>query len=313
MIKVAIDPDVGKEAVVDARSNLSALSLRCLAERCLLVSESAEAAAQLLRSFSESPLELKGLVQQLLQHRMLVPYPEAPPTPISELEATEDLESWRSSADLLLLGAARDEYLREFSVAVSPEHVGVRDFMNAAVVERTYAAWDRSVKSGEARESVWRERFDLLSRFTDTVYITDAWAIGEVARELKYPSGRRSICGSMWFLAHLARSRVKVIHVVSSSSSLKDGIKSREAVGLVETWFGGQAPKKQIHLHLSSREFDHGRRVAFDGWVAFDIHKGLSSFDRDPIREGFGLNASADLLPEAIKGFRRLAAGATDL
>ncbi|MBD3947557.1 hypothetical protein [Nocardioides ganghwensis] len=285
--------------------------VRFLRERCLLVADSPSTVADLMRSFAGAAPEVRQIIQLLLSHRLLA-FPDRAPTVLEQLEDEDDLETWRDVADLLVLDDDLAEYWAELAPDATPEQTALRDLLHAAAVNRVYELWESSVKPGDVREQVWRDRFDLLARQPTQVFIMDAWAIGSLASALKYPSARRLPVGAQWFLGRLARSRVTAVHLASSHGGLKDGITPDEAIQIVGDWFRKQAPTKTLDLLLVRGEFDHGRRIAFDGWAAFDVHKGLASFDRDPIQEGFGMNASADLAPQVVERFKSLRLEAKD-
>ncbi|WP_156024791.1 hypothetical protein [Smaragdicoccus niigatensis] len=154
--------------------------------------------------------------------------------------------------------------------------------------------WHGFIPKGTNRESIWNQRFAPLAAQTRSVYILDHYAAANFADELRGAPGS-SIKGPAWFLGHLARTKVKRIHLACSSQPIEQkNMTVAQASELLTRWMRDRNPRIELRLHFE-RYFDHGRRVAFDGWAGFGIHNGLATFDHPELTEMLELHADAPL------------------
>jgi hypothetical protein len=307
LLNVGIDPTAGAE-LADGLKGPGPSLIRYLRERCMLVVESDAAAGELQRAFQHTvSTEVAEAVMQLLQHRRVRSSPVATPVALKDLESLDEIESWRGFADLLLLAQWRLEYLDPQATPADPEIATLREAMNSDAVARVNDEWDRPVRSGESREDVWRQRFQPFARHSDNAYVIDGYLAAELARRLKAPGKVKS--GGEWFLTRLAGTRVKRVHIATSSRPvLSDGRSVEEVHHLISTWFNSLGSGTELRLRIVDGNFDHGRRIAFAGFAGFDIHKGLATFDGSRITEIMGMNASRALADEVVREFARITA-----
>ena len=107
----------------------------------------------------------------------------------------------------------------------------------------------------------------------------------------------------------LANTRVKRVYIATSSRPVLSDRRSVEDVHhLILSWFNSLGSGTELRLHIVDGNFDHGRRVAFEGFAGFDIHKGLATFDDSRISESMGMNASRALADEVVREFTRITA-----
>jgi len=309
LLNVGIDPAAGAE-LADGVKGPGRSLIRYLRERCMLVVESDAAAGELQRAFQQTvSAEFAQAVALLLQHRRVRSAPVPAPVALKDLESLDEIGSWLGFADLLLLAQWRLEYLEPQTTPVAPEIATLREAMNSEAMERVNEAWDKPVLLGEKREDVWLERFEPFTRHSDNVYIVDGYLAAALARRLTAKAMGGPKPGGEWFLNRLANTRVKRVYIATSSRPVLSDRRSVEDVHhLILSWFNSLGSGTELRLHIVDGNFDHGRRVAFEGFAGFDIHKGLATFDDSRISESMGMNASRALADEVVREFTRITA-----
>jgi hypothetical protein len=306
LVKLGIDPDAGTELAEGSRQP-GPLFLRFVMERCLLVAESQEAAAGLLRAFQAGgSVELAQAFALLVQSHLELAPPPAP-VPIEQIANIDEVHSWGGLVDLLVLANYRFACLDEAAAGNAPEFTTLRDALNTVVVDQANAMWNGYLVAGQDRETVWRERFEPLARNTHRVCLLDRYLATALAEELSRTVRAKPAIGAEWFLAHLARTGITRLQIASSARSVREkGRTADEARDLITGWFRGLDTRTKLDLRIVEGNFDHGRRIAFEGWAGFELHNGLASFDKPRLTEGMGLVASPVLAREVVDQFRSL-------
>ena len=308
LLRVGIDPDAPEDL---GGPGPGPLVMRYLRERCVLVAESAAARASLIERLSHGPQELQQALSLLLSSSSRC-VDRVGPLPIDQITEPKDVSSWTGVADLLLLAQYRAEALAETGALLDPECSTFTGAANTRAFDLMSSRWERHAPAGESREVLWNEVFGPIAQHTDTVYITDRYAVKSLAVTLRGNARARHQSGPQWFLSRAARTRVKTIHLASSEREVRGGRLdpqgSRESI---QRWFNAMSTGTTLKVHLVEGDFKHGRRILFDGWVGFDVHNGLDSFADVELREEVDLNASVSLGREGRLEFERLVAGAT--
>lgn len=309
LARVGLDPEIASELALGAKGP-GALLIRHLRERFVLVAESDKALADLRRAFAlvQDPT-VRAAVAELARRCSVLEASDGatPPVALQALDDPELVTTWRGLADLLLLAEYRFDSLEGEGEYVDPEIASLRAALHTRVFDRLDELWDRSVQKGESRNEVWQRCFATLARHARRVYVIDRYAALHVVRQLSAPKRSRGDASAVWFLKHLARSAVEHVHVASSAREL--GVKADELGGVedrIVSWFDGLGSGTRLHLHLVQGEFEHPRRLAFDGYVGFGLHDGLASFP-DPISTSFSLGASAQAAQDIRRDFALLA------
>lgn len=308
LLKVAVAAEVG-DALASGSDPMPAASvIRRLRELVLLVSESPEDAASLLRSLRrvQSP-ELISVMMRLVQNRLVIAsHPK--PVPADSVWTSSDLATWRNVADTIVMAQYRTELFEDH--VAQPEVTSLAGLVTTDALERTERLRGALVRQGTPREDVWRERFAPLAQNSSRVYMIDPYASIALARDLQGKVGRHQT-GASWLLRKIASSPVKRIHLASSASPLvTQRLDPENVAAAVTKWFQALAPNTELELVFSRGRFVHGRRLAFDAWAGFDLHKGLASFDAQKVDETMTLTALPSLASDTRDLYRRLLADA---
>lgn len=306
LVKLAIDPDAGTELGEGSDPPGRAL-VRFLRERCLLVVDAESSGASLARGFAQSgSSELVQALGLLIQNRLRIA-PDPAPVPVDCIESEQDLRSWDGAAELLLLANFRAEVLRTAAQTGSPEISNLREALNSTVVDVSNELWDGYLRPGEHRDEVWRVRLLPFASNSRRLCIVDRYLALHMVRRLLDGADTHPARGGEWFLSTASRSGLSRISVVSSARELPKSLCSPgEAQAALQDWFDALGSAVRLDVHVVDGNFDHGRRIAFDGWVGFELHNGLASFDKPRLVEGMGLVASPRLGPEVFRHFRDL-------
>lgn len=310
LLKVGIDPEAGLE-LAEGVKGPGRILVRRLTERCVLVAESGASARQLQEAFRYArSAELSQVIALLIKTRLELPDGRGGsslPVPIRRIESAQDVASWRDLADLLLISKLRAEWLDLQGGSTTPEVANLREALNADAFERIESDWRRTVPVGENRETVWRDVFAPLAARTVRVYIVDGYLATNLYRSLNAGARGGVKSGAEWFLGHLARSNVRTIHVACSERHVRSGHYDPVHVrDVIDRWFRGTGSGTDLDLRIVGGTFPHTRRVAFDGWAGFELHKGLASFEGAKLTEIATLNASLDLANEVQEEFQDL-------
>jgi hypothetical protein len=206
---------------------------------------------------------------------------------------------------LLLISNLRAELLDLTEEATIPEVASLREALNADVFAHIESQWNRSIPAGTKRENVWQDVFAPLAVRSTRVYLIDGYLAANLYRGLTATERRRAKSGAEWFLGHLARTSVRFIHLACSKQSLGrlDPERVRETI---TEWFARLDSGTALDLRIVEGTFPHSRRIAFDGWAGFELHKGIESFDRPNITEQVTLNASIELANNVPADYRAL-------
>ena len=308
LLRVGIDPDAPEDL---GGTGPGPLVLRYLRERCVLVSDSSAARASLIERLSHGPQELRQALSLLLSSPSRC-VDRVGPLPIDQITEPEDVSSWIGVADLLLLAQYRADALAETGALLDPECSTFTGAANTRAFDLMFSSWERHAPVGESREVLWKEVFGPIAQHTETVYITDRYAAKSLADALRANARAKHQSGPQWFLSRLARTHVKTIHLASSEREVRNArLDPQDSKELIQRWFSGMSTGTTLEVHLVEGDFKHGRRILFDGWVGFDVHNGLQSFENVRPEEEVDLNASASLGREGRLEFARLVAGAT--
>jgi hypothetical protein len=282
----------------------AAALVRRLRDMVLLVADSSEAAASLLTALRrvQSP-ELVAAFSTLVQNRLVVAT-SSNPVPTDSIWSISDVRTWHNVADAIVLAQYRSELFTDESLR--PEVTFLAGLLATDALERTERLREALVPKGMTRESVWHERLAPLADHSSRVYIVDQYAAIALARDLASGRGRRE-SGATWLLRKLARSPVKRVYLATSASPLVvAGHEPADVRAAVGEWFQTLSASAELELVTCTGRFVHGRRLAFDAWVGFDLHKGLASFDGEKIDETMTLTALPSLASDTRDLFRRL-------
>jgi hypothetical protein len=306
LLKVGIDPDAGEELAVGL-TKPGRLLVRYLKERCLLVAEP-ESAADLVRAFQGAAPELAQAITLLVGQRLTAP-PEPSPVPLRDIVSCEQVGSWEDAAELLVLAETRlTALVEEADGDIVPEVTSLLGALNSDAVFMVNEHWEAHLRKGTHRETIWSERFEVLARHSRQVHIIDRYAAVSLTQLLTAKQPPKYQSGAQWFLGHLARSSVQSIHVASSARALrKNELRVDVALTSILGWFNALGTGSRLHLHVVDGDFDHGRRMAFEGWAGFELHNGMASFDKPRLEEDMSLNASAGLALDVSLAARALA------
>jgi hypothetical protein len=157
LLRVAIDPDVGREIAGGREKPPTGLLLRHLRERCLLALGPGAGAAELISTFSRcGSAELAMLIGELLSNRLADSGEVASVVPMDQVETDAEVESWHKVAELLLMTQWRSDWLAEDRRTATPEVSSFRDALQCRAFVNLEETWNRWVDEGERREDVWR-------------------------------------------------------------------------------------------------------------------------------------------------------------
>lgn len=308
-LRVALDPDAGPE-ILQSRSRIpGAILVRYLRERCLISLDAQTSVGSILSSLDGPGLtELRAVFVELLQSRS-VRYPDVTAVPIGDCETAEQTATWSELADLLLLAAYRmDEIDPRRASRLRPELSTLGDMLHTDTAAMVDELWAQFVAAGTSRERAWATVFEPFARTATRVVVIDAYAAIGIYRGLNAGRGRHHDGGPVWFLQHLHRSRIREIRLFSSSRAL-DGHRADAVAERIHGWWSGLGGGgARLRLHLVDGDFDHARRLAFEGWAGFELHKGLASFDAPRLREGITIAPSLALAHQVQAQARALQA-----
>lgn len=291
LLRVAVDP----EAPLDIGGRgPGPLLIRYLRDRCVLVFDSDVSRAHLARSLVELPAELRQVVLGLLDRRAET-VPDTGPVPLQDLTEVAEVVTWAELADVLLLAEFRASALDEEGAALRPEYATFRDALHTSAFDNLADRWERHAPMGTSREELWNEVFAPFANRGPSVYITDGYAAKNLHAALSV-GRRRHQTGPQWFLGHLARSKVRTVHLACSSDVIAAArVRPDDAHTVITKWFDGLGSGTRLHLHLRPGRFKHNRRIVFDGWAGFEIGNGMASFEFPSLKEEIELNASVAL------------------
>lgn len=310
LVRVAVDPYAGLE-LAEGDRRPGQLLVQRLRERCLLVTDSKKSLAELLDAFRRcGSAELAAVMEQLVSHRSrlaVARHGGATPVSLFEVERMEDVATWRDVAHLLLLSQMRAGEIGHRRV--EPETSTMREALNTDAFAEVESQWNWTAPAGTSRETIWAKTFGPLAAEATHLYVIDGYLLANLWRQIGNPrrvgAPKRGI---EWFIGKIAQSRIRYINIVSATRSVPSGINAEEARSKVLDWWShefGAGPK--LDLRLVRGDFPHGRRIAFDGWAGYELHKGLSTFDSTRTNETVTLNASLELAKEVRAEYRRLA------
>jgi hypothetical protein len=311
LLRVAIDPYAGLE-VAEGKHRPGRLLARHLRERCLLVADSGQSLAELLDAFRRGgSVELAAVIEQLANHRYrpaVVPKDAPPPVSVSDIDRVEDVATWREIAHLLLLSQLRIDEIGHDTV--DPEVSTMREAHNSDAFDEVESRWAWTASAGTSRDEIWAKTFGPLAAEATHLYLIDGFLLQNLYERMRKPPRDRAIKkGVEWFAGKVARSRVQYVNVLGTNRSLPYGVDAEQVESAVQEWWSREfGPKPKLDVRLISGDFPHGRRIAFDGWAGYELHKGLSTFDSARVDETVTLHASLALAHEVRAEYRLLAA-----
>lgn len=308
LLTIGIDPDAARELASGGVRGPGRTLIRELRERCLLTVDSTDSLSDLVAAIHTGrAAELAQVIQQLVAARR-IKFPNRsgpPPVPIDRIHNARDVAGWRDFAQLLLVGEVRAAVLAEEEIS-APEIAMLHEAADTEAFERLQRNWRRAAPKGKSRDKVWRESFAPLAKYTSHVYAVDGFFAVDLYRALNNPPRDGAVPGAQWLFSNLGKAGVQHVHVACSLTRVRDKHSDPDVVlqGVRGALTGPQMP--ELHLHPVSREFVHGRRLAFDGWAGFELHKGAASFDGYELAETMNLAASPELGVEVRKEFDEL-------
>jgi hypothetical protein len=191
-----------------------------------------------------------------------------------------------------------------------PELATLDTAADSLAFERLNRQWQRAFPAGTRREEVWTQIFAPLAEHTSHVYVVDGYFAADLLRGMERPHIK---AGGGWFLARLAGTSVGRIHIACSTRPFREkGLDAREVHAQIASSFSRFNTGMSLDLRMVDRRFSHGRRVSFDGWAGFELHRGLASFDGDKLAEIVSLTASLELATEVRNAHRNLVQGRLD-
>lgn len=307
LLPVGLDPDALRELASGDASGPGPAVIRKLRERCLLAVGSRSAVRELLEACNGcGSAELSQVLAQLVKSRLLAPDDGAGgPVPLDQLEHPGEVASWRELADLLVLAELRAEVIEARKLKGPPEVSTLRDAANTQAFDRLDARALQVFPSGTPRDRVWERAFAPLAQHSTRVDVVDRY----FAKDLHDKLERRDpvgASGALWFLSRLVKTLVASVHVASSDREAPRAPGAPDAVDRAVL----QATRPGFVTWYSvPGNFDHDRKVAFDGWASFSVHNGLGTFNGPELSERLTLAAAFGEAPRAGRSFEAVIGG----
>lgn len=303
LLKVALSEDTFADLEDLSPRRVEAIGrlVRDLRTSSIFVVGSDQTKAKLIRSLRacHAP-EVAMALEKLLTDRSEV---AADLLKLEDIEEAAELAKLADIAPLVVLRELQIDLL-EGTLPAAPEVQDIERIATSKSLLAIQQSWAAQVPKGTDRDAVWTGRFEPFARRHPRVYIVeehagqDLWnAMGDEVR-----SPRRTPRGCLWFLDRLQRSGVRHVSVATEERSLANS--SINAVELA-TRLDSRFPRMTVELWTAPPRVElHRRRIAFDGWVGFEIHKGMATFDRKQLGESLGCQPNHTLVKDVRASFR---------